>query len=137
MVASGEWEFSRWFTQAHLLLVCIRNVWRFATALQSVKPDEHNASLIATFEHLVAPDAEFRDLLEHLDAYAQGRGHLQKRGELPRPEQLGTMAMDDGGFPTIEYHFGGKSINVDSAATAAIMLAQMILGIQFVRPEAD
>lgn len=31
-----------------------------------------------------------RDFLEHFDAYARGIGRAQQRGQLPRPEDLGS-----------------------------------------------
>jgi hypothetical protein len=134
-VPNGDWEFDRWFSQAHLLLVCIRNVWRFAQALQRLRPNREELKHIHAFEHLVEPAATFRDFLEHFDDYARGEGYRQKRRHLPDPEELGSMLMGESGFPSIEYRFGGLTVNLDEASTAAVGMAQMILGTQVIRPE--
>lgn len=133
-VASGEWEFDRWFTQAHLLLVCIRNVWKVSEALEHLTGSAEIREHLDAFTHLVKPAKEFRDFLEHFDEYAAGKGRY--RSALPNPEDLGSISVDSEiGFNSMEYNFGGRSVNLNEATDGAVLLAQTILDKQLVRPD--
>ncbi len=135
-MASNAWEFDRWFTHAHLMLICVRNVWRFASALRDLNPSAEGVEYLSSFEHQLVGASEMRDFLEHFDDYARGTGRAQKKGRLPTPDELGSISIDENqGFESMTYNFGGLSVNLSEAHSAAMFAAQMILGKQFIRPE--
>jgi hypothetical protein len=125
-VASGEWEFDRWFTQAHLFVVCVRHVWRFASLLGDVLDSQEIREAVTGFEERVPHAKDIRDFLEHFDDYAKGQGLKQ----LPQPEDLGTLTIDDEDpLGTIAYSFGGLELPLREALLASDDLGGAVLAL--------
>jgi len=131
-IAMDSWEADRWFTSAHLLLISIRNVLLFSDLLVKLEPRDEVAQQVRDFDHLVVNARDFRNFLEHFDDYARGEGKRQHT--LPTPEDLGGMKLGDHVL-SLTYTFGGLDLNLETACTGAILMAQTILKTQFLRPE--
>lgn len=130
-VASGEWEFDRLFTQAHLLIVCMRHIWRFAVLISQMTASDEIVLAVKEFEARVPHVKDMRDFLEHFDDYAASRG----RKTVPKSEDLGGLSHDtDDPIQSLSYSFGGYELPLHESFEASRRLATRVTEIMRSQP---
>jgi hypothetical protein len=110
-----------------MLVVAIDQVLAFERRIRRLTGDAELAQARAHFDAVV-PDAEaLRDLVAHLDAYAVGEGWRQTGAQMPtlsEPYLTTFIFWTDGGGTVL--NLGDEQLNVRTAASAAVKLAQMV-----------
>ncbi len=121
-------------SDAYLLVIALRNVLRAARlAREELITDAGRAALdqaITTFEETLPGVQSARDVLEHFDEYARGRGGIgEDRGTLgPYPVTIaGSGDRDEGGWPErLVLHIGPHPVDLTAAPQAAAALVHAI-----------
>jgi hypothetical protein len=111
----------------HFSLVAIRNTLRLMEDKLKVFPDAPLQALAEEFRTSF-PDAwDLRDILEHLLDYEEGKGKLQRRGEMPIGESIPNLVYKSDRNPAAEvvllFNAETRNIRVKEALRKAMEIA--------------
>jgi hypothetical protein len=114
----------------HFGLVAIRNTLRLMEEKLSIRADPRLLELEAEFRQSF-PDAwDLRDILEHLLDYEGGEGKLQRRGEMPKDENMPNLIYGSTTDPEAEvvllFNFEARNIRMKEALGKAIEIADRL-----------
>lgn len=110
----------------NLMLLALRNLVRAAEAAANHTTDQRITDAVDTFKASLPGVVDMRDVVEHFDAYLEGRGKLQKRLRSPTGlPYFETFQRQPGVFQLmVTPKF---TLNVGDAAEAAIKMATDVL----------
>ncbi|HEY5054310.1 MAG TPA: hypothetical protein VII45_12975 [Solirubrobacterales bacterium] len=113
----------------HFLLVAVRNVlWLLKRHEDQLGKDDRLRAAGAVFEAKFEHVRKLRNVLEHFDGYAVGRGDFQDEVEPDARRALPyfVQASNDGNVASLEFRLGKLSVPVKEVADDAIRLADVI-----------
>lgn len=113
-------------TDARFLAVAIRNVLRGATWAYNVIGGEPRKMVLAAltqFDNALPDAVDVRDILEHFDAYAQGRGERQKDNSMRNPLEYYVRYEKQYALVLADSHH----LDAQTGAAAAMTLADSVL----------
>ncbi len=117
------------FADTQFLLVAIRHILRLRDRYRSSTEDQRLIDASEAFDEAFPHARDLRDILEHLDDYAEGIGRLQTHNEVSPDTRSAFLFYRAENDPAaeIELWFGAdRRVALKAAAKAAIDLARLL-----------
>ena len=112
---------------AHMLVVAIGHVLRLERRYLSITGDHRLVQARDAFDSEFPHAKDFRDILEHVDAYMIGEGNLQDDGTLERAYGFPHVELEgEEGDGEVVFWFDEFSVPLKAAARAAAGLARRL-----------
>lgn len=125
MVRDMPEEGKRLRYDSYFLVMAVRQLLRVEEAYRRLTGDARLTKARSAFDATI-PDAKlFRDILEHLDAYMQGKGDLQGEGRI-RSHPVLEPVITRSPPRRVALRFDGHQLDLGNAARAALDLAPVI-----------
>jgi hypothetical protein len=110
--------------EAHFLFTAVRNVLRYSEGLEKLTGNANIRAAVKRFKADAGRAKDFRDMLEHMDAYIQGKGHVKIA--FPEMAEVDISESGDAAFAV-----AGRPIATTAEATgAALELARTMAEIR-------
>ena len=107
--------------ESYFFLTAVRQLLRVSDAYFKVTKDQRLQDARAAFGKAASDATNFRDWMEHLDAYFSGDGFMQKKGEVTARPSLSKERDGD----RVVLHFDGRTLDLPATKDAARELADV------------
>jgi len=121
-----ETAFRRVHIDAHFLLIALRHMLHSLDVCAKVLDEKQIKAISDDFKVRAPWLKDFRDVIEHLDAYTRGKGKLQQEGKLA-PNAGPVIGFDPLAQPyEVIVHLGAKRLQLRAAAQGGSQLGLML-----------